>query len=111
MEEKLLKYIDQNCQNEDFEKNTLDQISEKFQIGRNQCALLLKSLINQKKLTRIEEKPYKYLTTEYLHKKGKSMVETSYSSLETALRLLIRRKAYPCCYMEQPEQGKVILLN
>lgn len=28
MEEKLLKYIDQNCQNEDFEKNTLDQISE-----------------------------------------------------------------------------------
>ena len=86
MEEKLLKYIDQNCQNEDFEKNTLDQISEKFQIGRNQCALLLKSLINQKKLTRIEEKPYKYLTTEYLHKKGKSMVETSYSSLETALQ-------------------------
>lgn len=86
MEEKLLKYIDQNCQNEDFEKNTLDQISEKFQIGRNQCALLLKSLINQKKLTRIEKKPYKYLTTEYLHKKGKSMVETSYSSLETALQ-------------------------
>lgn len=86
MEEKLLKYIDQNCQNENFEKNTLDQISEKFQIGRNQCALLLKSLINQKKLTRIEEKPYKYLTTEYLHKKGKSMVETSYSSLETALQ-------------------------
>lgn len=86
MEEKLLKYIDQNCQNEDFEKNTLDQISEKFQIGRNQCALLLKNLINQKKLTRIEEKPYKYLTTEYLHKKGKSMVETSYSSLETALQ-------------------------
>ena len=39
-----------------------------------------------KKLTRIEEKPYKYLTTEYLHKKGKSMVETSYSSLETALQ-------------------------
>ena len=86
MEEKLLKYIDQNCQNEDFEKNTLDQISEKFQIGRNKCALLLKSLINQKKLTRIEEKPYKYLTTEYLHKKGKPMVETSYSSLETALQ-------------------------
>lgn len=86
MEEKLLKYIDQNCQNEDFEKNTLNQISEKFQIGRNKCALLLKSLINQKKLTRIEEKPYKYLTTEYLHKKGKPMVETSYSSLETALQ-------------------------
>lgn len=56
MEEKLLKYIDQNCQNEDFEKNTLDQISEKFQIGRNQCALLLKSLINQKKIDKDRRK-------------------------------------------------------
>ena len=87
MEEKLLEYIERNCRQETYEKNTVEAISQALRIRRNQCALLLRKLVQEEKLIRIEEKPYMYITVPYLkNKKMVNKVQAQYSSLEEAFQ-------------------------
>lgn len=83
MENKILGYINKNCIDEKYSLNSISKISEELRIGRNQVSIVINKLIKDKKLIRIDDSPYLYLSVSYLKSKNIPLEKEVYPSLQS----------------------------
>ncbi len=66
MKDNLLNYIKSNDYKKAYKDNTVVNISSYLQIPKSRCSILLNQLLKEEKIVRVEEKPYFYITAEYI---------------------------------------------
>ncbi|MDD7280438.1 sigma 54-interacting transcriptional regulator [Floccifex sp.] len=82
MEKRILDLINRNCIQKKYEDNSILKISEALKIGRNQCSLLLKQLMDDKKVVRIDSKPFIYVSTSFLDDQKIPYTKDRYANLD-----------------------------
>lgn len=70
MIEKILAYILECCNNNEFAQTTVANMSENLKIGRSQVSVVLNKLVKENKLVRIESKPFCFISVAYLKEKS-----------------------------------------
>ena len=66
MKNTILNYINKNSFEKKYSENTILNISKSFQIPKNTCAIVLNKLLEEDKIIRIDEKPFYFISLEYL---------------------------------------------
>jgi len=85
MIEKILAYILECCNNNEFAQTTVANMSENLKIGRSQVSVVLNKLVKENKLVRIESKPFCFISVEYLKEKSIPFKNSVYASLDDLL--------------------------
>lgn len=83
MKNQIMAIVRENCENHMFENNTAAAISERIHISRNEVASILSSLVMQKVLIKIENRPLFFLDRSFMEQEYQlELGANSYKSLE-----------------------------
>ena len=83
MEEKILKYLQDCIDHEDYEKCTSVEISKELMQSRNQISSICKKLYDENRVVKVATRPHIFLDKQYLENKYHvTLIKTTYESLE-----------------------------
>ncbi len=82
MLEKILSYILECCTRNEFDQTAITIMSENLKISRSQCSVVVNKLVKDKKIVRIESKPFLFVSIIFLQAKGIAASKEVYTSLD-----------------------------
>ena len=85
MLEKILSYILECCKRNEFDQTAITIMSENLKISRSQCSVVVNKLVKEKKLVRIESKPFLFVSVNFLQEKGIVASKEVYTSVDALL--------------------------